>query len=82
MVKDIQTLKVEIFSDLDGLSVEKLQFLRELVALMRLQTYQPDGLPEHIIKLGGLWQGYSFSAEEITAARHEVWKSLGEGFDE
>jgi len=32
-----------------------------------------------IVGLGGLLEGYSFSEEEIAAARREMWGRLGEG---
>jgi len=81
MAQDVATLKAEIISALDFLSPESLRLLWEFVAFLRSRTGQPA--PQgRIVKLGGLWEGYTFTEEEITAARREAWASLGEGFDE
>ncbi len=37
----------------------------------------PAGVRGRVAKLGGLWEGYAFSAEEIDEARGEVWAGLG-----
>jgi hypothetical protein len=82
MVKDIQSLKTQITSNLDSLSADSLQLLNEFVTFLRLRTHQPEALQDNVVKLGGLWEGYTFSEEEITAARGEAWKNLGQDFDE
>lgn len=33
------------------------------------------------MKLGGLWEGYTFTEEEITAVRREAWAGLGKGLN-
>lgn len=81
MAQDIATLKAEITSALDFLPPESLRLLREFVAFLRSRTGQPAP-QDRIVKLGGLWEGYTFTEEEITAARREAWAGLGEGFDE
>jgi len=81
MTQDVATLKAEIISALDFLPPENLRLLREFVAFLRSRDEQPA--PQgRIVKLGGLWEGYTFTEEEITAARREAWAGLGEGFDE
>ncbi len=81
MTQDVATLKAEIISALDFLSPEGLQLLREFVAFLHSRGEQPA--PQgRIVKLGGLWEGYTFTEKEITAARREAWAGLGEGFDE
>jgi hypothetical protein len=34
-------------------------------------------LSSRVVRLGGLWQGYTFSEQEIDEARHEAWAGLG-----
>ncbi len=81
MAQDVTTLKREITSVLDLLPPESLQLLREFAAFLRARAGQSTPQEGRIVKLGGLWEGYTFSEEEITAARHEAWAGLGEGFD-
>jgi len=80
MAQDVATLKVEITSALDFLPPESLRLLREFVAFLRsrVEEHAPQ---ERIVKLGGLWEGYTFTEEEITTTRREAWAGLGEGFD-
>jgi len=80
MAQDVATLKAEITSALDILSPESLRLVREFVTFLRSQVKQ-TAPQERIVKLGGLWEGYTFTEEEITAARREAWADLGEGFD-
>jgi hypothetical protein len=81
MAQDVATLKAEITSALDSLPPENLRLLQEFVAFLRSRSEQPA--PQgRIVELGGLWEGYTFTEEEITAARQEAWAGLGEGFDE
>ena len=80
MAQDAAMLKLEITSALDFLPPDSLRLLRDFVAFLRSRVAQPVS-QERIVKLGGLWKGYTFTEEEITAARQEVWSSLGEGFD-
>jgi len=80
MAQDTAILKAEITSALDILPPESLRLLREFVVFLRSRVKQP--VPqERVVKLGGLWEGYTFTEEEITAARREAWTGLGEGFD-
>ena len=80
MAQDVMTLKAEITSALDLLPPESLRLLRDFVAFLRSRVEQPASR-ERVVKLGGLWEGYTFTEEEITAARQEAWASLGGGFD-
>lgn len=81
MARDVAMLKAKITSALDSLLQESLRMLRGFVAFLRSQAGQaaPQG---PIVKLGGLWEGYTFTEEGITAARREAWTGLGEGFSE
>jgi hypothetical protein len=81
MAQDVATLKREITSVLDLLPPESLQLLRDFAAFLRTRAGQPASQEGRIVKLGGLWAGYTFSEEEITAARREAWAGLGEGFN-
>ncbi len=38
--------------------------------------------PQRVVRLGGLWEGYTFDEDEIRAARLEMWSGLGKDFDE
>ncbi len=80
MAQDTAILKAEITSALDILPPESLRLLREFVVFLRSRVKQPAP-QERVVKLGGLWEGYTFTEEEITAARREAWTGLGEGFD-
>lgn len=81
MAQDVATLKAEITSALNFLPPESLRLLREFVAFLRSRSGRAAPQEGHIVKLGGLWEGYTFTEEEITAARREAWSGLGEGFD-
>ena len=71
MAQDIMTLKAEIVSALDLLPPESLRWLRDFVDFFLSRVKQP--VPQkRIVKLGGLWEGYTFTEEEITAARREA----------
>ena len=80
MAQNVMTLKAEIVSALDLLPPESLRLLREFVAFLRSRVKQL-ATQERIVRLGGLWEGYTFTEEEITTARREAWAGLGEGFD-
>lgn len=79
MALDVSFIKQEIVTELDQLPTENLLLLRDFVAFLRSRQVQSRG---RVVSLGGLWQPYQFSAEEINAARKEVWSSLGQDFDE
>jgi len=81
MAQDVATLKAEIISALDLLPPESLRLLREFVTFLHSRAGQVVPQEGRIVKLGGLWEGYTFTEEEITAARQEAWSGLGEGFD-
>ena len=67
--------KTQIVQALDDLSPENLVTVAEFVEFLRAKTAQ--SFTQRITKLGGLWQGYTFSDEDIQAARREAWASLG-----
>jgi len=76
--------KVQIVRALDELSPEHLGTLAEFVEFLRAKNSRLSpisSVPRRIVKLGGLWQGYSFSEDEIRSTRREVWASLGKDFD-
>jgi len=66
------TIKAKIIPALDILPPESLRLLRDFVAFLRSRVEQPASR-ERVVKLGELWEGYTFTEEEITAARQEVW---------
>jgi hypothetical protein len=59
-------------------SEEQLRLAGYLVEHAR-QSY--SGSSPRIVRLAGLWQGYSFSEEDIRAARREAWSGLGQDLD-
>ncbi len=76
--------KSQIVRALDDLPPESLMAVAEFVEYLRSKVVGPSPpthKPQRIVKLGGLWQGYSFSEEEIRTARREAWSSLGQGVD-
>ncbi len=76
--------KTQIIRELDYLPPESLATVAEFVAFLHARAdEQPRPLrrPRRVVKLGGLWQGYSFSEEDIRAARRDAWVGLGRGFD-
>lgn len=77
MALDVSFIKQEIVTELDQLPTENLLLLRDFVAFLR--SRQAQG---RVVSLGGLWQPYQFSTEEISTARQEVWSTLGQDFDE
>lgn len=79
MALDVSFIKQEIVTELDQLPTENLLLLRDFVAFLRSRQVQGRG---RVVSLGGLWQPYQFSAEEISAARQEVWSTLGQDFNE
>lgn len=76
--------KIRIIRALDDLPLESLRTVAEFVEFLRAKVGAPmhpaPTLPR-VVKLGGLWRGYSFSEEEIRAARREAWAGLGRGFN-
>ncbi len=63
----------EIVTELDQLPLENLLLLRDFVAFLHTRQVQDRG---RVVSLGGLWQPYQFSTDEISAARQEAWSSL------
>jgi hypothetical protein len=59
-------------------SEEQLRLAAYLVEHAR-QSYA--GRVSRVVRLAGLWQGYSFSEEDIRAARREAWSGLGQDLD-
>ena len=75
--------KTQIVRALDDLPPESLASVAEFVEFLRAKVgvKRPVQSARRVVKLGGLWQGYSFSEEDIRAARREVWADLGRAFD-
>ena len=69
MSQEMAMLKVEITSALDFLPPESLRLLREFVAFLRSRAGQAAPQEGRIVKLGGLWEGYTFTEEEIEDIR-------------
>jgi hypothetical protein len=82
MIKDAQTLKIEITASLDTLSLENLQLLHGFVTLLSRRTQQPAASPDNSVKLGGLPEGSPLSEEEIPAANRTGWKEWDQRFDQ
>jgi len=72
--------KIKIVHDLDDLPPEGLAAVAEFVEFLRTKAASPRA-PQQTVKLEGLWQGYTFSEEDIRAARREAWASLGQSWD-
>lgn len=77
------TTKLAIIRALDDLPTENLDTIAKFVEFLRSQISEPAHASHspRLVKLGGLWQGYSFSEEDIRAARREAWAGLGKDFD-
>ncbi|MBC7225751.1 MAG: hypothetical protein H5T61_00775 [Thermoflexales bacterium] len=76
--------KIQILRALDRLPPDSLHIVAEFVEFLRAkaEASAPSmAPPQRVVKLGGLWEGYSFSEEEIRAARREAWTGLGRGLD-
>lgn len=74
--------KIQIIRALDDLTPESLTTVAQFVEFLRAKVGEPSRVSRaRVVKLGGLWQGYSFSEEDIRAARREAWAGLGRGFD-
>ena len=54
--------------------------MAELVEFLRAKS-GVRASSRQVIKLDGLWKGYTFSEEEIRAARREAWTGLGGNAD-
>ncbi len=75
--------KNRIIRALDDLPPESLASVAEFVEFLRakIEASHPAHPSGRIVNLAHLWQGYSFSEEEIQAARRETWAGLGQAFD-
>ena len=76
--------KTQIVRALDDLPPESLVSVAEFVEFLRAKAVgaaRTLRLLRRVVKLGGLWKGYSFSEEDLRAARREAWASLGQNFD-
>jgi len=73
-------LKTKIVQALDDLPPESLTVVADFVEFLRAKA-APQPQPKRITRLGGLWQGYTFSEADIQAARHEVRAGLGRGLN-
>jgi hypothetical protein len=72
--------KSQIIRALDDLPPESLVTVAEFVEFLRVK-FSVHASSGRVAKLGGLWKGYSFSEEEIRAARREAWAGLGRKFN-
>lgn len=75
----VTAAKKRIIEALDGLPGESVAVVAEFVDYLRAKALaRPVELPsERVVKLGGLWQGYTFSEQEIDEVRNEAWAGLG-----
>lgn len=71
--------KTKIIRALDELPPESLAQVATFVEKLHSKTGKRTHSKgtRHVVKLGGLWKGYSFSDEDIRAARREAWTGLG-----
>jgi hypothetical protein len=76
--------KNQIIRILDDLPPENLVTIAEFVEFLKSKIAElprPTQPTRRVVKLGGLWQDYTFAEDEIRAARREAWAGLGQGFD-
>ncbi len=72
-------MKERIVADLDGLPEEALREVATFVAYQRYRLYREQGEPPYKpIALGGLWKDLGLSADDLDAARREMWSGFGE----
>jgi hypothetical protein len=71
--------KQQIIQALDELPEQSLDAVAEFVDFLRAKAVGGPAVraPARVTKLGGLWKGYTFSAEDIDEARREAWAGLG-----
>ena len=71
--------KHRIIETLDDLPEPSLAAVAEFVDFLRAKAIsgRSASTPSPAAKLGGLWQGHTFSEQEIDEAREEAWSSLG-----
>jgi len=77
-------IKVQIVRALETLPPESLMTVAEFVEFLRDKVDRSSRsaqAAQRIVKMGGLWQGYSFTEEEIRTARREAWSGLGRDLD-
>jgi hypothetical protein len=64
----------QIINTIKELPEEKLAVVVDFVTSLKGE-YQPCA-EENIVKLGGLWEGFEPTDEEIQEARKEIWHHL------
>lgn len=71
--------KRQIIQTLDDLPEQSLVAVAEFVDFLRAKAIAGPAArtPARAAKLGGLWKGHAFSAEDIDEARSEAWSGLG-----
>ncbi|MBI3943025.1 MAG: hypothetical protein HY326_08430 [Chloroflexi bacterium] len=77
MAQPAEKIKIKIVEALDELPPESLETVAEFVEFLR--SKRAHHTP---VRLGGLWAGYTFSEEEIRAARREIWQSHRQDLDD
>ena len=64
----------QIINTIKELSEEKLAVVVDFVTSLKSE-YQPC-VEQNIVQLGGLWEGFELTGEEIQEARKEIWHHL------
>lgn len=64
----------QIIDTIKQLPEEKLAEVVDFVTFLK-EKYQPH-TEKNIVKLGGLWEGFEPTDEEIQEARKEIWQHL------
>ena len=64
----------QIINTIKELPEEKLAVVVDFVTSLK-DEYQPC-IEKNIVKLGGLWEGFEPTDEEIQEARKEIWHHL------
>ncbi len=70
----------QIIRALENLPPERLVIVAEFVEFLRAK-FGVHASSGRVVKLGGLWKGYTFSEEEVRAPRREAWAGLGRDTD-
>jgi hypothetical protein len=79
MIKDVPTLKSEIVSSLDTLSLENLQLLHGFATLLSRRSQQPAASSDNSSSLP---ESTPIAEEEIPAANRTGWKEWDQRFDQ
>lgn len=64
----------QIINTIKELPEEKLAVVVDFVTSLK-NEYEPSA-EKNIVKLGGLWEGFKLTDEEIQKARKEIWHHL------